>query len=171
MFIRYSSILALASFNLAVFYIVFTPLTVYPVYWSVKIFYSSAQVFNSVIVINGISAELIPACVAGSAYYLLTILNLSTPMRTKQRIYSLIFLFISFLIINILRIVLFLVLLIYNADYFDLAHRIVWYFGSTAMVVLLWFACVWVCKIDKIPLYSDGLSLVHDAFKKRIISS
>ena len=37
---RYLLILLLAIGNLAIFYLIFTPLTVYPVFWLLKIFYT-----------------------------------------------------------------------------------------------------------------------------------
>jgi hypothetical protein len=60
---------------------------------------------GNVIFIKGYYAEIINACIAGAAYYFLLILNLSTPMEISKRIKSLVFMFLTFLIINILRII------------------------------------------------------------------
>ena len=104
---------------------------------------------------GGIIIDLIPACIAGAAYYLLLILNLTTPMKLNKRLRSMLFLFATFLILNIIRIVIFSVLLANGYSYFDLAHKITWYFTSTALVVLIWFSNVKLFKIKQIPVYTD----------------
>ena len=63
-----------------VFYLIFTPLTVYPSYWILHSLYGASLMSGTVIFLKGYYATIIPACVAGSAYYLILILNLSTPM-------------------------------------------------------------------------------------------
>src|SRR3989344_7635602 len=85
--LRYFILLVLSSFNLIVFYFVFTPLTVYPVYWILSLFNESVRLIGkNFIYLNGIKIELIGACVAGAAYYLLLIFNLTTPMKFVKRI-------------------------------------------------------------------------------------
>jgi hypothetical protein len=39
--------------------------------------------------------------------------------------------------------------------YFDQLHVFFWYFASTLLVVLVWFATAYVFKIRNIPIYSD----------------
>ena len=113
-----------------------------------------------------------PACVAGAAYYLLSILNLTTPMKPRQRLFSLPYLFITFLIINILRIVIFALLYSKGFTFFDLTHTATWYFGSTIFLIIIWFSNVSLFKIKSIPIYTDFKYLVeninfHKKSKKR----
>ena len=177
--IRYALLLLFGLGNLFIFYVVFTPLTVYPVFGLISYFYEAtlldggvsescdvaANMFpflkglacmKTTILFNGYFASIIPACVAGSAYYLLLILNLSTPLKTGQRVKSLFFLLGIFLTINILRIFSFA--LIYaneGFEFFNIAHATTWYFGSTVLVIILWFTNILVFKIKEIPVYSD----------------
>jgi len=112
--LRYLILIALGIYNLYLFYLIFTPVTVHLVYYLLSnlsegvVLVSSGKI--SSIFLKGYIAQIIPACVAGSAYYLLLILNLTTPMNPKKRIGSLFFLFGSFLIINVLRITIFALL-------------------------------------------------------------
>ena len=153
--IRYGILILLGLGNLFLFYSVFTFLTVYPVYLLLNLIYGADIINGSIIFFNNIYANIIPACVAGSAYYLLFILNLTTPMNLDKRVRSLVFLFFSFLVLNIIRIFVFAILFSSGFAYFDFAHKAVWYFGSTIMVVGLWFFNVKLFKIKEIPIYSD----------------
>ncbi len=153
---RYLILLALGLFNLGIFYLIFTPLTIYPVYWITLLLDPNARLLpGNLVFFSGEYAEIIAACIAGAALYLLTILNLSTPMRITSRLRSLAFLYFSFLAINISRIVIFLAFFVAGKQYFDIAHKFVWYFGSTVIVVALWFINVWIYKLKEIPIYSD----------------
>ncbi len=159
---RYILLIVLAIGNLSAFYIVFTPLTAYPVFSILKLFYPASLLINtSTLSISGLYIELIPACIAGAAYYLLLILNLATSLPFKTRIKSLAFLVISFLILNIIRILVFSWLFISGNEYFfDIAHRFVWYIGSTILVLALWFLNVWLFKIKSIPVYTDIRAII-----------
>lgn len=154
--IRYALLILFGLFNLAFFYRLFTPITVFLVYWALSIFDTGTKILiGNIIFYSGFYAEIIPACVAGAAYYLLLILNLSTPMKLNKRIKSIGFLFLTFLVLNVARIVFFMALWDNGFEYFNIAHRFVWYFGSTVLVVIIWFANVWLFKISSIPVYSD----------------
>jgi exosortase/archaeosortase family protein len=156
-FLRYFILILVAIPNLWLFYLIFTPLTVYLVYFLLSIFYSASILNNNIILINHqIPIELIGACVAGSAYYLLLILNLSTrEIVLKKRIKVLLFAFGIFLALNILRIFFLSIMVISGSDFFDITHRIFWYALSTIIVVAIWFAEVKIFKIKEIPFYSD----------------
>lgn len=160
---RYLVLILLGLFNLKVFYYVFTPLTVRPVYGILSVFYDNANLLSgNMLFFAGQYAQIIPACIAGAAYYLLLILNLATPMKIGKRIKSILFLFGVFLALNIARIALFAGLLASGYQYFDAAHRLVWYFGSTLMVVIIWFANVWIFRIREVPIYDDAKELFED---------
>lgn len=165
--IRYL-VLLLLGLSLSLFYFVFTPLTVWPVYRYLSLLNSGTRLFEgSVIFFKGEYIEIIGACVAGATYYLLMILNFGTPMDVLKRIKSISFLVGSFLLLNIIRIVFFSLLLAGGFGFFDLAHKLTWYFGSTILVVVIWFVNVWLFDIREIPIYSDVLKLFGDVFGNR----
>ena len=161
--LRYGILLVLPLFSFALFYMLFTPLTVAPVYALIKVLYPGAVLLgSSTIFFQGEYAQIIPACIAGAAYYLLIILNLTTPMDAAQRAKSLLFLIAAFLVLNIFRILLFMYWFASGFNYFDIAHQATWYFGSTVMIVLVWFANVLLFRIQAIPVYTDILEIVKD---------
>ena len=154
--IRYILLLLLSIGNLYLIYKIFTPLTIYPVIGLLNLFYESYLIKETAtIYFNGVYVEIIAACIGGAAYYLLAILNFSTPMDIKKRVSSILFLTSSFLILNIIRIVIFAVLFSSGFRYFDLTHKLIWYGGSTLMVVVLWFVNILIFRIKEIPIYSD----------------
>ena len=150
------------------FEIIFAPLTFWPVLGILHLFYDNvASLPGYVISYANVYARIIPACVAGAAYYLLLILNLTTPMKAMKRVWSILFLVGAFLVFNIMRIVIFAAVAAGGGNYFDAAHMMMWYFGSTVMVVIIWFLAVWLFKIKEIPVYSDMKSLYEDAVPRR----
>lgn len=155
--LRYLILILVAIPNLWIFYTIFTPLTAYPVYWLLGLFYDVSLLNKAIILINqNISIELIEACIAGSAYYLLLILNLSTPgIKVSKRIKIAALSFLVFLVINILRIFTLSLVAVSGSSFFDITHRIFWYALSTIFVVGIWFAEVKAFNIKAIPFYSD----------------
>ena len=159
---RYLVLIAVAIPNLYIFYKIFTPLTVQAVYYSLKIFLD-VSISGNTISFNPscLSIELIQACIAGSAYYLLMLLNLSTPdIKITKRILLFFVSFLVFFILNIVRIDVLSVLLLNRSSFFDFSHRLSWYVISTFMVVLIWFAEVKFAHIKEIPIYSDIKNLL-----------
>ena len=153
--IRYFILILLALPGFAIFYFVFAPLTIYPVYFLLNLFFD-VSLMQDIVLINEIPIELIGACIAGSAYYLLSILNLSTPKIKLQKRVKMIFLsFGVLLILNILRIFFLSLVFISGSSSFDIAHKLFWYTGSIIFVVGIWFAEVKLFKIKEIPFYSD----------------
>src|SRR3972149_1602922 len=143
-FIRYSISVLIALPHLFIFYFIFTPLTIYPVYFLFKTFFEVSFISSTVILVSQtLPIEFIEACIAGSAYYFLLVLNLLTPgINAKTRIKMILLSFLAFLIVNIIRIFLLGWLLLSNPSLFNLAHIALWYMLSTVLVVLLWFAQV-----------------------------
>ena len=159
--IRYSILLVIGILGTPFFYSIFTFLTIEPVYLLLNIFFNPSLISN-IITINNLPIEIIGACVAGSAYYLLLILNLSMPkIKLGKRIMLLLFSFSLLLILNILRIFLLSVLYVSQFSLFDIAHKLFWYIGSIIFVVGIWFLSVWIFKIKEIPFYSDIKSLLN----------
>ena len=154
---RYTILILVAVPNLWLFYTIFTPLTTYPVYWLLGLFYDTSLFNSNIILVNQfISIELIAACIAGSAYYFLLILNLSTPnLKARKRIKILLLAFASFLFVNIIRIFILSLIAISNSSFFDITHKIFWYSLSTIFVVAIWFVEVKIFKLKDIPFYSD----------------
>lgn len=148
-------ILLIIGLNLWLVYLILTPITLYPVYFLLKVFYSSASVSAGSIFISNYQISLINACIAGSAFYLLLILNLSTHMNSRQRLYSLVYSFSALLILNIARIVILSALFVNNFAFFDITHKLFWYFLSTIFVIAIWFSAVYFFRIKNIPVYSD----------------
>ena len=166
LFLRYLILVLLGLTNIWVFYIIFTPLTIYPVYHLFNLLFESVLIGN-VIYVGEKVIEIIPACVAGAAYYLLLILNLITPsIKIKKRTKMIVWSFAVLLILNILRI--FLLGLLYLGDFawFDIAHKIFWYFFITLFVVAIWFKEVKKYKIKEIPFYSDLKFLYKNSLLK-----
>ncbi len=164
-FFRYFLLIISALFNLGVFYLIFTPLTVYPVYWIIKLFFDAALLGNIILINQSIPIEMIRSCIAGSAYFLLFILNMSIPnIKPEKRIKMILLSFLSLLALNILRIVILIFVFMFGASLFDITHKIFWYALSTIFVVGIWFAEVKICRIKEIPVYSD-LKLLVDSIK------
>ncbi|MEM2956045.1 MAG: pacearchaeosortase [Candidatus Pacearchaeota archaeon] len=151
---RYTLMLFFGIF-LNIFYLVFSPLTIYSVYILLSIFYKTTIIEN-IIIANNTEIEIINACVAGSAYFLLFILNFSTAkIKFKKRIFILLADCGIFLLINILRIFFLSVLLINNSIFFNTAHFILWYAVSILLVILIWIFTVKFAEIKEIPFISD----------------
>lgn len=152
---RYIILLGLV-FSLPLFYKIFSPLTIYPVVWLLHRAYGEIILTQNIISIFGkILIELIPACIAGSAYLLLLILNLSLPMGLKQRIYTILASFTILLVLNIFRIFILSLMYVNGNDFFDITHKLFWYGLSTFFVVGIWFLMVRLFKIKGIPVYTD----------------
>lgn len=169
LFARYLFLVLVAFPSFWIFYFIFTPLTVYPVHFLLNLFFNASLFSQTIIIVSQkISIELIEACIAGSAYYLLLILNLSTPgIKAKTRIYITLLSFSSFLIVNVLRIFLLSILAISKSSLFGIAHIVFWYLLSTIFIVGIWFAQVKIFKIKNIPLYTDMKFLYSQSIIKK----
>lgn len=167
-FLRYFILILVAIPNLLVFYIIFTPLTIYSIYFLLGLFYDVALTNSVITISNSIEIEIIGACVAGAAYYLLFILNISTPkIAFTKRINLILLSFLAFFVANIIRIFLLSIVAISGFSWFDLAHKFFWYFLSTLFVVIIWFVEVKYFKIKELPLYSDLKFLYKNSSLKK----
>ena len=166
MLLRYLIALILGIF-IWIFYIIFTPVTEALSYFMLNAIYPGAVFEGNLIILGAYSIKLIPACIAGAAYYLLFLINMATPMAHLTRIKSLVFLFVSFLGLNVLRIVLFSVLFVNNYKYISFAHEVSWYLGSTVLVVIIWFLNVWAFRIKGRPFIDDVKNILNDAVPRK----
>ena len=165
-FVRYFILIIVGFPNLWLFYLIFAPLTIYPVYFLLNIFFDVSIYRNFISIGQTSIIEIVRACIIGSAYYLLLILNLSTPnIKLKKRI-SMIFLsFAALLVINIFRIFFLSILFDSKFLYFNLIHEILWYLGSIIFVAAIWFIEVKTFEVKEIPVYSD-IKYILKSFKK-----
>ena len=152
---RYLILIFLGIPNLWLFYLIFTPLTIYPVFFLLSLFFDAVLLGNLILLDKFFLIEIIEACIAGSAYYLLLILNLATPMKINKRLKLILFSFSTLLFINILRIFLLSLLFTTGTSLFDITHELFWYIGSIVFVIGIWFVGVKIFKVKEIPFYSD----------------
>lgn len=153
MFARYFFLLLIGTNNLYIIYATLTPLTLYTTTAILSIF-TNPTLTDNLINLSGVTIEIVPACIAGAAFYLLLILTLSTPdvkpvTRTKAIITATAILFA----LNILRILILIPLV--KSAHFQTIHWIIWHLASTLFVVATWFAVITIYKIKSIPIYSD----------------
>ena len=164
LFARYISVLILGAGNLYLLYKILTPLTVRATSILLAIF-SPTTVADNLIRFNGLMIDIVPACVAGAAFFLLLFLILSTAeIKPRKRTSVIILSLVTFFILNILRIVILAKLA--RTSYFGVVHWASWHIISTLFVVGIWFAIVKIYKIKSIPVYSD-LMYLQSLFKPK----
>ena len=153
LFSRYFFIVFLGLGNLYIFYKVLTPLTVGSLKAILSIF-REVSVSGNLIRLESTTIEIIPACVAGAAFYLLFILVFSTAkIPPKKRFYMILISSLVLFALNIIR-MLFLITLL-NSPIFGTIHWILWNFVSTIFVVAIWVGLVYIYRIKTISIYSD----------------
>ncbi len=166
--LRYFILALIAIPGFDIFYMIFLPLTKFPVFYLLNLFYDPVMVGNAIFIFDK-SIEIVGACVAGSAYYFLLILNLVTPNIKRITRLKMIFSgFLVFLVINLIRIFILSVMYLNDSQFFDFTHKLFWYLGSTLFIVIIWFVQVKINKVRSIPFYSD-LKYIYgkSSFKKR----
>lgn len=159
--LRYLILLIISLPGVDLFYYIFLPLTKYPVFWGLKLFYIPIMLGNSIFM-NGKIVEIVGACIGGSAYFLLLVLILSVPLgNLKKRLFILGTSFGMLFTVNAIRIYLLSIMFFEGSSMFDVTHRVFWYFGSTIFVVFIWFFCVYFFRINGIPFFND-LKFIYD---------
>lgn len=166
--IRYLVLICFSFGGLWIFYFIFTPVTLYPLFFLFNCIFG-ATLDGTTIFVKTIPIELIEACIAGSAYYLLLIFNLSTPgIKFSHRLKMIFFSFLIFLVANLIRIFLLTIIYMAGSPLFDITHKILWYAGSTILVIAIWFYQIRIYKLKEIPFYSDLRFLYkHSLLTKR----
>jgi hypothetical protein len=53
-------------------------------------------------------------------------------------------------------------LFIQGYSYFDIAHKMVWYFGSTVMLLIVWFVNIKLLNVLSVPVYTDIKTILDD---------
>lgn len=143
----------------SIFYVIFSYLTIYVPFLLLRLFGFNAIIEPSVssIYINQYSFFFVPACIASSAYYLMSLLVLTTrDISLNKSIKMLLIGFLGIFTLNIIRIVfLILVFIYFGLDIFNKVHLVFWYGVSTLFVVIIWLFLTKLYKIKTIPVYSD----------------
>jgi exosortase/archaeosortase family protein len=153
LFTRYFLIILIGLNNLYILYLFLTPLTIHTTNTILSVFTTTSLTENT-IYIGGLTIEIISACVAASAFYLLLILVLSTAnINLKTRIKVTITAFAIFFTLNIARILI--LIPIAGTSHFEIIHWIFWHLISTLFMVGTWITLVRIYRIKSIPIYSD----------------
>jgi len=163
LFLRYFFVLLIALF-IFLFPLVLTAPTALSVNFLLTLT-GESHLINNVIVYNGVGIELIPACIASSAYILLFLLLFSVQMKAKDRIKALVFSIFLFFIFNVFRITLLSIII--KSPVFEILHMFLWYFLSTLAVFLIWILDVKMFNISNIPVYSDFKDLLSLAKNRK----
>lgn len=162
-------IVAILALVFPLFYIIFRPLTVFPVFWLLGLFYNVSLSELESLIIAGHEIIFIDACIAGSAYVLLFLLTaLTRDISFRKRVLLFLFDALLLLALNIIRLVLLISLLVNGSAAFDFTHKAFWYVLSTVFVVLIWFFSIWLFKIKSIPFISDIKFLIEQK-RQRLI--
>ena len=165
--LRYLLLILISLPNLFLFYFIFSPLTIYPVYFLLSLF-NEVYLSSNTLLIGEFAIHIIGACIAGSAYYLLLILNLSIPkINLKKRLKMIAFSFSLLLALNILRIFILVSFVLISSSLFEMTHQIFWYLLSTFFVIGIWFLEVKMFNIKQIPVYSDIKFLIKKIKKSK----
>jgi hypothetical protein len=155
MFARYILLITLGLGNLSFWYFWLTPLTVQTLATLLR--WTGQEVSTALIFIQlpNSTIALVPACIAGSAFYLMTILVLATPFSSiRKQILVLITLLASLFALNLIR--LFFLVSIIDKPLFGPLHWFLWNILSIILVVLLWMGATRGFHINEIPGYSDA---------------
>lgn len=147
------------GFNL--FYVLFSWWTVQLSFFVISLFHSGATFMGTMISVGQHSIEIIPACVAASAYLLLALLILLTQGISFRKGMTL-FLLGSVLILlaNVARIEVLVALLVKGGkNYFETLHLFLWTVVSSMYVAGVWLFLCWRYKVRSIPVYSDLVAL------------
>jgi len=98
----------------------------------------------------------VEACVASTAYYLWSLLVLTTKGLGKKIWKLWIYGILLILGMNVLRIIILILVLYYvGQNWFDLIHLAFWRFVAGIYVALVWIFLVNKLKVKSIPVYSD----------------
>ena len=117
----------------------------------------SISVEGYTLLIDSHILKFVPACVATSAYYLLTLLVLLTKdIKLKDRFCLVLYGSFLIFLMNIIRIdILLYVLIEFGKNWFDKIHIFFWHLISSVYVALVWIFLAYKFKVKSIPVYSD----------------
>lgn len=163
---EYSLLIRLATlviFLPSLLYKIFSPLTIYPIYFIYYLLGYSPSLSNNILAVNNYNLAFIEACISPYAYYmLLALVMLTKDIQLSSRLKMLLLGSILILIINLSRIIILIqILLNAGVNAFYNIHIAIWLLGSTVFIVLLWLFLIKIFKISSIPIYSDLMYLLQ----------
>jgi exosortase/archaeosortase family protein len=152
-FTRYLIVLTLGLGNFYILSKILTKPTIHATYKIMRIL-TPAILNQDTIQTNFVTIQLVPACIAISAFYLLIFLLLATAnIELKTRIKAILAATITLLVLNVTRILLLTTII--NKPYFEIIHWTLWHILSTILVVTIYIAVIKLYKIKSIPVYDD----------------
>lgn len=170
--IRIITAILLLTFPINIFYVLFSKITLFS---SLPFLYLLGYSFNVkgyVLFLEGQSLEFVSACVATSAYYLLTLLVLLTKdVKFKDRVSMMLSGYFLILLMNVIRIDVLLYFLVeLGENWFESFHIIFWHFVSSIYVAAVWVFLTYKFKIKSVPVYSDFKFLLSKSIfgKKKV---
>lgn len=151
----------------SLFYFVFAPLTIYASFFVISLLHGPAVLQGHFISVGDQVIELIPACIAASAYLLFVLLILLTHgISMKKGIWMFVVGSLLILAGNVIRIeVLTSLLLSKQVNYFATLHLLLWKVLSSVYVVMIWIILCKIFSVKGIPVYSDLHYLVSRRLK------
>ena len=154
-------IAVILSLSAKLFYFVLAPITLYSSYFITKIFFP-VVIEENTFLINDLTLEFVPACVAVAAYILISLLILLTKdIKPKVLIKMFVIGFFLILIANLIRIeIMIFVLIEYGNNLFKTLDLFFWKVLSTVYIVFVWILLTRLFKIKTIPVYSDVKYLI-----------
>ncbi len=161
------------AFPPVIFYIIFLPLTIYPVFFIFKLFSFQVTLAKDILTLNSQPLVFVSACIAPYAYYLiLMLIMLTKDIKPLARLKMFLLASLLILLANIARIlILTFILFNFGNDIFSIFHISFWYFVSTLYVVIIWLLLTRIYKVKSIPVYTDFKYLLeHSIFKKKVLN-
>lgn len=158
LFSRYLTVLFLGAGNLYLLYKLLTPLTIHATNTLLSIV-TPTTLQGNIIYFGQTTIQIVPACVAGAAFYLLLVLLFTTAdIKPKTRAYAILTATATFFVLNITRILILASMTTFPN--FETIHWIFWHIVSTVFVVATYIATIKLYKIKSIPIYSDFKYLI-----------
>lgn len=153
LFSRYLAIIVLGSYNFYLIYKIFTPLTIHATNLAIKLV-TPTILSKDIIHFGQTTIQIAPSCIAGSAFFLLIALILSTSnIKPKTRALALLTSLATLFILNITRILILASMT--SSPSFQALHFAFWHVLSTLFVVITYIATIKFYNIKSIPIISD----------------
>ena len=151
LFVRYFSLLLVGVGNFYIIYKLLIPLTTHIVN-SVLLIFTDTIVIGNIIYLPWVWIEIASSCVAGSAFYLLLLLILSSAnIKPRVRAKAVLTSFAMLFVLNVLRILILIPMT--GSNYFNVVHWVFWHLISILFVVFIWFYIVKIYKIKSTYSY------------------
>jgi len=161
---RMSIAIAIMIIPFNIFEFLFSDITLYLSYNFLKTLGYNVHLAGDLLKINNYALKFIPACVATSAYYLLTLLILLTRNISLRKAITLFTLGSALILIaNVVRVdILIIVLINYGYYAFESLHLLIWKIISSIYVALIWIILTYLTNTKEIPIWSDLKHLIKN---------